>query len=878
MTDRDPIETQEWLAALDSVLKYEDKARAEFLVETLLRHAQSRGVAVPDALNTPYINTVSASAEAKLPHPTKLYEKITQAIRWNAMVMVTRANEKDSSIGGHIATYGSSADLFEIGLQYFFHARSPEHPGDLIFFQGHASPGVYARAFLEGRFSAHQLDLFRREINHSEGLSSYPHPWLMPDFWQFTTVSMGIGPLNAIFQAHYLRYLNNRGLKDTSKQKVWAFCGDGEMGEPESMGLLNIAAREKLDNLIFVISCNLQRLDGPVWGNGQVIQEYERIFRGAGWNVIKIIWGSGWDALFAKDKSGKLLQRIGELIDGEYQNYSARGPQFLRDQFFGKYPELAELIREYTDEDLKKLLDGGHDPQKVYAAYHAAVNHKGQPTVILAKTVKGWGMGAAGEGLNVTHNTKKMKKEYLKAVRDRFELPLSDEEVENLEYYRPAADSEEMLLLQAQRKKLGGYLPTREAACEKLKIPALSVMDKLFEHSGDREFSTTMAFVRVLAILLRDDNIKDRVIPIVADESRTFGMEGLFRQIGIYSAIGQLYEPEDKGQLMYYREDQKGQMLQEGLSEAGAMSSWMACATSYMTTNFPVIPFYIYYSMFGYQRIGDFVWAAADMRARGFLMGGTAGRTTLNGEGLQHQDGHNLIMFGMVPNCLSYDPSYAYEMAVIVHYGLVRMFEKQEDVFFYITCMNENYVHPAMPAGVEEGIIKGLYLFSENNNAQLQLVGSGTILNEIRAAAEVLAKEFGIGANVWSATSFNELRKDWEATERHNRLHLDNRKSYVETCFENHKGPIIVATDYMRMYPEQIRRAVKNPYYVLGTDGFGRSDTREALREFFEVDAKMIVYTSLYALFEQGQFSREQLIEAKNKLLITVDRPDPWVV
>jgi len=880
MTDRDPIETQEWLDALDSVLKYEDKARAQYLIDRLMQHAAQKGIDAAGAtINTPYVNTIPTSQEPKLPHAAELYQKLVHAIRWNAMVMVTRANMKDPSIGGHISTYGSSADLFEIGLNYFFHARAQDHLGDLIFFQGHASPGIYARAFLEGRLSEKQMDLFRREVDHPEGLSSYPHPWLMPEFWQFPTVSMGIGPLTALFQAHFLRYLHNRGLKDTSKQKVWVFCGDGEMGEPDSMGLLNIAAREKLDNLIFVLSCNLQRLDGPVWGNGQVIQEYEGVFRGAGWNVIKVIWGGEWDKFFEKDNSGKLMQRISELVDGEYQAYTAKGPAYLREKFFGKYSELAELVKDYSDDDLKKLVDGGHDPQKVYAAYKAASEHQGQPTVILAKTIKGFGMGTAGRGLNITHNTKKMKAENLKEVRNHFNLPLTDEQVERFEYYIPPKDSPEMQLLHEQRHHLGGFLPARHAKCEKLKVPPLSVLDKVLEGSGDREISTTMAFVRVLSILLRDSNLKEHIVPIVADESRTFGMEGLFRQIGIYAPLGQKYEPEDREQLMYYREDPKGQLLQEGLSEAGAMSSWMAAATSYMTANIPMIPFYIYYSMFGYQRVGDFIWAAGDARARGFIIGGTAGRTTLNGEGLQHEDGHNLIMFSMVPNCVSYDPTFAYEMAVIIHDGLKRMYGKQEDVFYYITGMNENYHHPAMPKGVEDGILKGLYLYQENKGEkQVQLLGSGTILIQVIEAAKLLEEEFGVRANVWSATSFNELRKDMESVERYNRLKLDKKKSYIETCLEKQKGPVIAATDYMRMYAEQVRRVVKQPYYVLGTDGFGRSDTRAALRDFFEVDPKMIAYTALYALFEQGDITKTELEKARNKLKIASDRPDPWTV
>lgn len=880
MTDEDPIETKEWLDALRSVIKHEGKERAEFLLQEVLNAARNLQIPMPSGVNTPYINTIPSDQEEPMSDDGKMMERLTNYMRWNAIAMVLRGGKENPELGGHIATYGSTATLFEVGLQYFFHAPSENHGGDLVFFQAHASPGIYARAYMEGRLTEKQLNYFRREI-FSDGLSSYPHPWLMPNFWQFPTVSMGLGPIMGIYQARSLKYLDHRELASTQKRKVWVFCGDGEMGEPESTGALYLAGREQLDNLIFVISCNLQRLDGPVFGNGQIIQEFEGIFRGAGWNVIKVIWGSDWEKLFAKDKSGLLMKRIGELVDGEYQEYTAKDGAYMREHFFGKYPELSELVADLSDEQLKSLHDGGHDPKKVYAAYAAAVKHHGQPTVILAKTIKGYGMGKGGEGLNVTHQTKKLDKEILLQFRDRFNLPLTDEQIVSLEYYKPKKDSDEFRYLQEQRKKLGGYLPARKPVQEKLIIPGLEIFQHQLEGSGGREYSTTMAFVRILVSLLKDPNIKDRIVPIVADESRTFGMEGLFRQIGIYSPQGQKYRPEDKHLLMYYREDQKGQLLQEGISEAGAMSSWIAAATSYASNRLTLIPFFIYYSMFGYQRFGDLAWAAGDIRSRGFLLGGTAGRTTLAGEGLQHQDGHNILMFSFVPNCLSYDPAFAYELAVIIHHGLKVMYVDHQDVYFYITVMNENYEHPPMPKGVEQAIIKGMYLFKENTikkpKLKVQLMGSGTILRQVIKAAELLEQEFDVVSDIWSVTSFNELRRDMESVHRYNRLHPKEKKklSYVAQCLKNREGPVIAATDYIKLFADQIREDIPNPYYVLGTNGYGRSDSREALRDFFEVDTKMIAYTALKALADQGKISIAKIAEAMKKLKIDADRVEP---
>ncbi len=876
--DVDP-EILEWYEALESVLEFNGVQQAQEILSRLNERAGQLGLSATTGVKTPYINTIALEAEAQLPDSGTVLQRLMDYMYWNAAAMVVKANKQFSELGGHIATYASIATLYEVGLNYFFRARSEQHGGDLVFFQGHSSPGIYARGFLEGRFTSDELDHFRQEINQP-GLTSYPHPWLMPDFWQFPTVSMGLGPYQAIYQAHFLRYLHNRELQDTSERHVWCFCGDGEMGEPESVGALALAGRESLDNLTFVINCNLQRLDGPVFGNGQIIQELEGVFRGAGWHVIKVIWGSGWDALFAKDKSGLLLKRISELLDGEYQSYSAGGGAHLREHFFGKYPELLTLVADMSDEELSNLRDGGHDLQKVYAAYAVALSHKGQPTVVLAKTVKGYGMGSAGEAQNITHSQKKLSADALLYIRDRFQIPLTDEQVEKIEYYKPAEGGQELQYLRAQRKALGGYLPARHVDYAAPVIPPLNVFAAQLEGSGERKISTTMVYVRILSTLLKDKEIKKHIVPIVADESRTFGMEGLFRQIGINSPFGQLYEPEDKHLMMYYRQDKKGQLLQEGLSEAGAMSSWLAAATSYAVSGLPMIPFYIYYSMFGYQRVGDFVWAAGDMRARGFLLGATAGRTTLAGEGLQHQDGHNLLMFNAVPNCVSYDPTFGYELAVIIQDGLQRMYGDGEDVFYYITLMNENYLHPPMPEGAEEGIIKGMYLLQSGAAAKhrVQLLGSGTILCEVIKAAAIL-QEYDVAADIWSVTSFNELRRDIEHVERANLLNPEQKQlSYVQQCLAENTSPVIAATDYIKIFPDQISRHVEQPYYVLGTNGFGRSDRRVALRDFFEVDANYVAYTALKALFDQGDIEQSVLIAAQKKLKIDPNKPYPETV
>lgn len=882
ITDIDPIETTEWLDALASVLKYEGTERAQFLIQQLLEQARNKGIDLPSALTTAYVNTIPDYAETPFPGDEELEKRITTLMRWNAIVMVLRAGHKAPELGGHIATYASAATLYEVGFNHFFHAASAKHHGDLIYVQGHSSPGIYARAFLEGRLTEEQLDHFRQEVEVN-GLSSYPHPWLMPDFWQFPTVSMGLGPLQAIYQARFLRYLANRGLTE-NERKVWVFCGDGEMDEPESRGCISLAAREHLDNLIFVVNCNLQRLDGPVRGNGKIIQELEGAFRGAGWHVIKVIWGRNWDPLIAKDVSGLLQKRMLEAVDGEYQNYKAKDGAYVRANFFGKYPELKALVADMSDEEIWHLTRGGHDIQKVYAAYAAAVKHKGQPILILAKTIKGYGMGEAGEGQNITHQQKKMSLEHLKIFRDRFHLPVSDEDIEKLKFLRPGPNSPEIKYLQACRKALDGYLPARRAKTSvTLTAPSLDAFAVLLQNTGDREISTTMAFVRLLNILVKDKQLGPHVVPIVPDECRTFGMEGLFRQIGIYSPVGQLYEPVDAGQISFYREDKKGQILEEGINEAGAFCSWMAAATSYSTSDLPMIPFYIYYSMFGYQRVGDLVWAAGDMQARGFVLGATAGRTTLAGEGLQHQDGHNLLMFAFVPNCICYDPCFSFELAVIMQDGLRRMMQEQENVFYYITLMNENYFHPDMPAHAIEGILKGMYLFKEsqaNSKHKVQLLGSGTILREVIMAAELLEKEHGIAADVWSVTSFSELRKEALAIERHNQMHptAKPKASYVSDCFKDRSGPIIAATDYIRLNADQIRAFIPEPYKVLGTDGYGRSDTRAQLRHFFEVDYRYIICTALQALAEQGEIPATKVVDAMKKYKLDAEKPDPLTV
>jgi pyruvate dehydrogenase E1 component len=877
--DIDPIETKEWLDALSAVESNDGSDRAIFLLKALLSHASRKGYGTDLPLTTPYCNTIKTTEEKPIPPDEGMAKRVAALIRWNAKAMVLRAGRYEPELGGHIATYASASTLYEVGFNHFFRGAHDQFLGDLLYIQGHSSPGIYARAFLEGRLSVEQLEKFRQEVAGG-GLSSYPHPWLMGDFWQFPTVSMGLGPLQAIYQARFLKYLYHRGLLKDEGRKVWAFLGDGEMDEPESLGALTIAAREKLDNLIFVVNCNLQRLDGPVRGNGKIIQELEGVFRGAGWSVIKVIWGRRWEPLLEKDHSGLLQKRMDECIDGEYQSYKAKDGAFVRKEFFGAYPELAKMVENLSDDEIWRLNRGGHDSQKVYAAYAKAMAHEGSPTVILAKTIKGYGMGEAGEGMNITHQQKKMTTEQIRAFRDKFSIPIPDDQLESLPFYRPDDQSPEMRYLQQQRAKLGGYLPSRNQECERLQIPELSAFGNVTHGLGEREISTTMAFVRILSVLLKDKNIANRVVPIVPDESRTFGMEGLFRQIGIYSPVGQLYTPVDHEQVMYYREASNGQILEEGINEAGAFCSWIAAGTSYSTNKLAMIPFYIYYSMFGFQRIGDLAWAAGDMKARGFLLGGTAGRTTLAGEGLQHQDGHSLLQAATIPNCLAYDPCFAYELAVIIQNGMVRMYENQEDIYYYITVMNENYTHPDLPKGAEEGILKGMYLFQEpgkKHKHHVQLLGGGTILREVIAAAQLLEKDFSVSADIWSVTSFNELRREGLAIERTNRMHPEKKaqSSYVTSCLKDQKGPVIAATDYMRMYADQIRAFVPGSYTTLGTDGYGRSDTRKQLRHFFEVDAKYIAVTALYALAEQGDIERDVVTKAMKKYDIDPEKLDP---
>ena len=877
--DIDPIETREWLDALQAVVANDGEERAAYLIQELINKANIDGIKLKNSVNTAYWNTIKPHEEKQMPPDEGMGNRISALIRWNAVAMVLRAGKYAAELGGHIASYASSSTLYETGFNYFFKGPNGTSGGDLLYIQGHSAPGIYARAFLEGRLSEQQLNKFRQEVE-VDGLSSYPHPWLMHDFWQFPTVSMGLGPLQAIYQARFLKYLENRGLIKAEGRKVWAFLGDGEMDEPESVGALSIAAREKLDNLIFVVNCNLQRLDGPVRGNGKIIQELEGLFHGAGWNVLKVIWGKRWDPLFARDHDGLLLQRMEQCVDGDYQAYKAKDGAYVREEFFGQYPELRKMVENMSDDEIWRLNRGGHDAQKVFAAYSQAVEHKGSPTVILAKTIKGYGMGAAGEGQNITHQQKKMTIEQLRAFRDRFSIPISDDKITEIPFYRPEEDSPEMRYLRKQREDLGGYLPARTSDFEPLKVPDLSIFSAVTQSSGDREISTTMAFVRILSALLKDKELGTRIVPIVPDECRTFGMEGLFRQIGIYSPVGQLYTPVDHEQVMYYREAKDGQILEEGINEAGAFCSWIAAATSYSSNKLAMIPFYIYYSMFGFQRIGDLAWAAGDMQARGFLLGGTAGRTTLAGEGLQHQDGHSHIMSSTIPNCVSYDPTYAYELAVIIQHGLYRMYEKQDNVFYYITVMNENYTHPAMPAGAEDGIIKGMYLLEESgkkSKKHVQLLGSGTILREVIEAAKMLDKDYGVSADIWSVTSFNELRRDGLAVERYNRMHPEKeaRQSYVSKLLADRKGPIIAATDYIRMYADQIRPFVSAPFTTLGTDGYGRSDTRERLRHFFEVDAKFIVLAALESLVQQGEMPKSTLTDAMKRYGINSEKQDP---
>ena len=877
MADIDAVETEEWLEALDAVVVNDGPSRAHDLVERVVERARLRGAAIEYVGPTPYVNTIRREDEPRLPGDPSLERRVRSLIRWNAIAMILRANKESSELGGHIASFQSAALLYEIGFNHFWHAPSAEHGGDLVYIQGHSSPGIYARAYLEGRLTEEQLEGFRQEVSR-DGISSYPHPWLMPDFWQFPTVSMGLGPIMAIYQARFMRYLTDRGLRDTSGRKVWCFLGDGETDEPESLGAIALAGREKLDNLVFVINCNLQRLDGPVHGNGKIIQELETIFRGAGWNVLKVIWGDRWDPLLEADHDGLLVRRMEEAVDGEYQTYKARDGAYVREKFFGAYPELLERVSDMTDDEIWDLNRGGHDARKVYAAYAAAQGATRRPTVILAKTIKGYGMGEAGEGQNITHQQKKMNEEALFAFRDRFGLDISDEEVRDLSFHKPDDDSEELRYLHERRKALGGYLPTRRRAVdEPLPVPPLETFSSQLEGTGEREISTTMAFVRVLAALLRDKELGPRVVPIVPDESRTFGMEGMFRQLGIYSHVGQLYEPEDAGQLMFYREDREGQVLQEGINEAGAFSSWIAAATAYSNQDVQMVPFYIFYSMFGFQRVGDLAWAAGDSRARGFLVGGTAGRTTLNGEGLQHEDGHSHVLASTIPNCIAYDPAYSYELAVIVQDGLRRMVGEQEDVFYYLTVMNENYRHPAMPEGAEEGILRGMHRVREVDGAKVRLLGSGTILREVEAAAELLARDFQIPADVWSVTSFTELRREGLRAARHERLHPGDgaQAPWVTQCLDDSSAPVVAATDYMKALADGVRAWVPARYEVLGTDGFGRSDYRRHLRRFFEVDRHHVTVAALSSLAAEGAVEHAVVDEAIAKYEIDPDAADP---
>jgi pyruvate dehydrogenase E1 component len=882
VADVDAMETQEWLEALEAVIEQEGIERAHFLLEQLIDKARRSGANLPFSPNTAYVNTIPPHQEAPIPGDQAIEDRIRSYIRWNAMAMVVKANRKSAELGGHIATFASAATLYDVGFNHFWCAPSHEHGGDMIFFQGHASPGTYARAFLEGRLSEEQLDNFRQEVD-GNGLPSYPHPHLMNDFWQFPTVSMGLGPIMSIYQARFMKYLQDRGLADTKARKVWCFVGDGETDEPETLGATSLAGRERLDNLVWVVNCNLQRLDGPVRGNGKIVQELEASFRGAGWNVIKVLWGSYWDPLLAMDKDGLLQQRMMECVDGDFQNYKSKDGAYVREHFFGKYPELKAMVAKMSDEDIWRLNRGGHDPHKVYAAYHAAVNHADQPTVILAHTVKGYGMGSAGEGQMRTHSQKKLQDDEMLAFRGRFNIPLSDEDAAVGKYYKPAEDSEEMTYLRARREELGGYLPARQHLAAPLEIPPLSIFEPILAGSGEREMSTTMAWVRMLTILCRDKNIGKNVVPIVPDEARTFGMEGMFRQLGIYSSVGQLYTPQDKDEIMFYKEDKSGQILEEGINEAGSMSSWIAAATAYSAHGVNMIPFYIYYSMFGFQRIGDLAWAAGDMHARGFLIGGTAGRTTLAGEGLQHQDGHSLILSGTIPNCVSYDPTFSYEMAVIIHDGMRRMFADQEDVFYYVTAMNENYTHPTMPKGAEKGIIRGLYRFRASTKRggkqkkRVQLMGSGAILREVITAAERLSEDWGVEADIWSATSFTELAREAQDCDRWNRLHPIEkaRVPYVTQCLAGQPGPVIAATDYIQLYADKIRKWVPARYEVLGTDGFGRSDTRAQLRKHFEVNSAHIVVAALKALADEGALPVAKVAEAIAQYGIDADKINP---
>lgn len=883
--DVDPEETGEWLDALKGVIAHEGSERAGYLIEEQIAYARVNGVVQPFSAETPYINTIPKEKQARMSGDFNMERRIRSYTRWNAMAMVLKANEK-SNVGGHISSFQSAATLYDVGYNHFWHAPSEEHGGDLVFVQGHSSPGIYARSYLLGRLSEQQIIHFRREVD-GKGVSSYPHPWLMPDFWQFPTVSMGLGPIMAIYQARFMKYLQDRELLETDNRKVWAFLGDGETDEPESLGAIGMAGREKLDNLIFVINCNLQRLDGPVRGNGKIIQELESSFRGAGWNVIKVIWGRHWDALFERDKKGLLMKRLGEIVDGEYQTMRSKDGAYVRKHIFNT-PELQELVADWSDDDIWNLNRGGHDVHKVYAAYHEAVHHKGQPTVILTKTVKGYWMGSSGEAMNIAHQQKHMSEVDVKAFRDHFKIPVADEELEKMPLVKFAEDSEEYQYMKGRRQALGGYLPRRREKSQTLDVPALDAFAPLLQATGEgREISTTMAFVRLFNILVKDKKIGKRIVPIIPDESRTFGMEGLFRQLGIWSHVGQLYTPQDRDQLMFYKEEKKGQVLQEGINEAGAMSDWIAAATSYSTHDLPMVPFYILYSMFGFQRIGDLAWAAGDMRSRGFILGGTSGRTTLNGEGLQHEDGHSHIFSSTIPNCISYDPTFSFELAVIIQNGLQRMYVEQQDVFYYITLMNENYAHPQMPEGVEADILKGMYRLSLAQDAKaklkVQLLGSGSILREVMAGAELLRNDWGVESDLWSCPSFTELGRDWQRVSRENMMHPDKKPklSHVEICLKESEGPVVAATDYVKMFAEQIRPALQNlgrRYHVLGTDGFGRSDTRENLRRFFEVNRYWVVIAALKSLADDNKIEYKKVSEAMKKYGIDGEKPDPLTV
>jgi pyruvate dehydrogenase E1 component len=874
--DLDPIETSEWLEALNSVIEEEGIDRASFLLSKLAKKLNQEGAIPSYNLTTPFKNSISVKDEASMPGDLFMERKIRSLIRWNALVMVLKANMNDDELGGHISTFSSAATLYDVGFNYFFRG-SNEQLEDMVYYQGHCSPGIYARSFLEGYLNEEDLDNFRREVK-KPGLSSYPHPWLMPEYWQFPVVSMGLGPILGIYQAHVMRYLSSRGLVPRHDRKVWVFCGDGEMDEPESKGAIGLAGREQLENLIFVVNCNLQRLDGPVRGNGKIIQELEGSFRGEGWNVIKVVWGRFWDPIMAKDTEGKLQDLMDIVVDGELQNFKAKGGTYTRENFFAKDPSVLEMVKDLTDDDIYKLNRGGHDPYKVYAAYHKAVNSKGAPTVILALTTKGYGTGSR-EADNTTHQVKKLSIDNIKSFRDRFNIPVTDSEIEKLPYVRPPADSPEIQYLKKTRENLGGFIPRRRTKSEVLRMPDNKVFEKLYESSGDRKISTTMAIVRIITDLLKDSEVGKRIVPIVPDEARTFGMEALFRQVGIYSSAGQKYEPEDADKVMWYKESKDGVMLEEGITEAGAFSAWTALATAYSNYDFPMIPFYLFYSMFGFQRVHDLSWAAGDAQAKGFLIGATSGRTTLNGEGLQHQDGHSHILSSTIPNCLSYDPTYAYEVAVIVKDGIKKMFVDQENYFYYITTINENYSHPEMPNGSEEGIIKGMYKLIEEEKADIRLIGSGAILREAIKAKEIL-KKYNVVAEVWSVTSFNLLRKNGMEIERKNHLNpdKDSELSYVEQCFSDMDIPVIAATDYMRSYSEQIRPYIKSPYYTLGTDGYGRSDSRETLRDFFEIDSTSISRSAIYALFKKNHFSKEQIIDFYKDLKVDLDKPNPWEV